>query len=103
LTSPLDYLETTGLMEDLFGEVEPQTSPAVLAGHPALLLEAQGQLQTEQGAMIESDIAFCCVFPNHQAVTIRLTKFGEFTPADTQVLDMVARSVRMDNADSQGE
>lgn len=100
LTSPDDYLQASGVMEELFGDVEPQTSPAVLAGNPALLLQAESQLQTQQGIVIQSDIALCAIFPNHQAVTIQLSKIGQFTPGDTAILDKVAASVRMDNAQS---
>ena len=40
----------------------------------------------------------CGVFPNRQAVTLRLSKPGEFTPADGKLMDQVAASVSVEGA-----
>jgi len=93
IISPGDYLDQSGLLSEIFGDQPPEAVDTTLAGQPAIRLEAELQITTPELAFIQSEIVVCCVFPNRQAVTLRLTKRGDFTPADEHLFDEIARSV----------
>ena len=93
LMSPGDYLDQVGLLSEIFGDQPPEAVDTTLAGQPAIRLEAELQITTPELTFIQSEIVVCCVFPNRQAVTLRLTKRGDFTPADEHLFDEIARSV----------
>lgn len=99
--SAQEYLERTGLLVEMFGDAgvqQAQAEQAVMGGAPAILVRSQSAIQTMQGLAVESDLAICAVFPNRHAVTLWLSKPGDFTHADDVVLEQVAASVTVDGA-----
>ena len=95
LMPPGDYLDQVGLLSEIFGDQPPVAVDTTLAGQPAIRLEAELQITTPELTYNQSEIVVCCVFPNpnRQAVTLRLTKRGEFTPADEHLFDEIARNI----------
>lgn len=100
LMSAEQYLERTGLLEDIFGDGNEQAEPARLAGWPALRVVGQTVTETDDGTAAKSEMVICALFPNRQAVTVRLSKFGDFSPADAALLDQVAAAMKMDGVGS---
>jgi hypothetical protein len=97
--SAQEYMERTGLLVEIFGDAavqQVQVEHTILANTPALRLHAQAAIQTMQRLAVESDVAICAVFPNRQAVTLWLSKPGDFTHADDLLLQQIAASVQMD-------
>jgi hypothetical protein len=101
--TPDDYLLRRGLLEEIFGSNQPpvQTGAATMGGQPALMLQGEEEIQSDQGTFVESDMVICCVFANRQAVTVWLSRLGPFTSSDTLLLREVANSVRMDGLPTQ--
>jgi hypothetical protein len=98
LTGPVDYLQSSGLMEQIFGnssDAIKQVEQTTLAGAPAILLRGQSAVPTNGETVLESDLVICCVFPNHHAVTLWLAKLGPMTSMDQNLFNQVAQSVRM--------
>jgi hypothetical protein len=98
LTRAADYLQASGLMEEIFGSNgagPDQIEHTTLAGSPAILLRGQSEVTTNGATVIESDIVICCIFPNHHAVTLWLAKLGPVGASDLTLFAEVAHSVKM--------
>jgi hypothetical protein len=98
MMTPGEYLEKSGLLDDVFSGGEAHEEPAVLGGLPAVRVIGQAVVNTDIGRVVRFEMLITTVFPNRQAVTVRLSKPGEFTLADQALLDAVAASVKVDGA-----
>jgi hypothetical protein len=96
IMSPGDYLDRVSLLGDVFGEQPPEATEATLAGQPAIELEGMVQITSPLGEFLQSELMICCIFPNHQAVTLRLSRQGRFTPLDRILFNQVAKTVTVD-------
>jgi hypothetical protein len=93
--APGDYLRRSGMLDDVFTSGVVRASPCTLGGWPALCVQGQRGAQNAASAPIESEFLVCGVFPNHQAVTLWLSKPGELTPADQSLLDEVVATIKI--------
>jgi hypothetical protein len=104
LLPPWNYLQQSGLAEEIFGSAEPeQIGPAVLAGARAVVLSGRTLVGEGDQSRLETELVICCVFPNHLAVTVWMSKSGQLTPADRDLVRQVQGSVKMDAAGTTAE
>jgi hypothetical protein len=96
MLSPGEYLENSGLLNDVFGGADVEAQDSTLDGNRAVEISATLQISSDAGTAVESDILICSVFPNHLAVTLQLKKPGELNAGDRALWDQVVKSVRVD-------
>jgi hypothetical protein len=94
---PATYLDRSGLAEEVFGNADVQSDEEILAGQRAVRVVGQVDVPTDQGDSVTvSEMLLCAIFPNREAVTLRLSKVGSFTSGDMDFFNLIASSVRVD-------
>lgn len=100
-SSATDYLSRSGLLQDIFGDTpEVQSDPATLYGYEGVRIQGQVEISgigVGGGTIVESDMILCAVFPDGLAVTVRIAKNGELDLSDENLLDKIAKTVRLDD------
>jgi hypothetical protein len=102
--SAVDYLNRSGLLQDIFGDAQVESSPATLDGYEGVRVQGQVEIsglggggEGGGGTVVESDMILCAVFPDGLAVTVRISKNGELDLSDEELLDKIAKTVRLDD------
>jgi hypothetical protein len=93
----VNYLNETGISEEIFGMTQPDWEGlGLMGGIPSFLARGETTVQTDEGTQMAGQLVNCAIFPNGRAITLWLTKPGTINGFDQELLNQVAAAVKFD-------